>query len=143
MKILSWIKNDQKPFLGICRGEQFLNVAFGGSLIQHLPEKTTESHNVGAYASLGEVMHEVEIEPDSRLFTIINKDNITVNSGHHQAIDRVGEGLWVVARTKQGVIEAIEGVDKSQFLLGVQWHPEADQGENSAKIFAAFAQSVV
>jgi len=139
--ILSWLKTDKKPFLGICRGEQILNVAFGGSLIQHLSDLVTEQHTVGKYDNLGEATHEIQVDGDSRLAGIIGT-RVVVNTGHHQAIDKVGAGLRIVARTKQGVVEAIEGVDRSHFVLGVQWHPEADKSETSDKIFAAFAGNI-
>lgn len=142
MKILSWVKRDKKPFLGICRGEQVLNVGFGGNLIQHLPEQTVEQHSVGSYEKLGEVRHKIKIETGSRLYEILGTEEMVVNSGHHQAVNRVGEGLLVVARSVGGVVEAIEGEDRGWFLLGVQWHPEAEKSENSTRIFRALAEIV-
>ncbi len=112
----------RKPVLGICFGIQMLNVWRSGTLVQHID--TAVLHGVS-----GETRHPVEIAPASRLAEIIGVDKadsrIEVNSSHHQAVERVGDGLRVAARCPQdGVIEAIEGTAPNHFVLGVQWHPE-------------------
>jgi len=107
------------PVLGICRGCQVLNVAFGGTLIQHLPARTSLPHLV---LERERVAHMVRIEPGSQLARIEGKPNIGVNSIHHQAVDSVGEGLLAAAWAEDGTIEAIERPDYP--LIGVQWHPE-------------------
>lgn len=111
-----------KPILGICRGVQLVNVAEGGSLIQHLPAVDgTWQHNQADLR--GTPFHPVELAPDSRLAGAFGATHIRTNSFHHQAVDRVGAGLKVVARAGDGTIEALEG-EGDPFLVAVQWHPE-------------------
>lgn len=108
------------PVLGICRGMHVLNVVCGGTLTQHLPDVTDLRHyDRDRYAS---PVHEVRITGDSRVARALGAASAQVNSIHHQAIDRLGDGLRVTARAADGTIEAIE--DDSGALLGVQWHPE-------------------
>ena len=123
------------PILGICRGAQTLNVARGGSLIQHLDDhrQTTPGWKVA---------HEVAVEPGSRLAQALGADAISVNSFHHQAVRRLGDGLRAVAWAPDGTIEGIEGAD-GRFVLGVQWHAETlDEVERpQARLFAALADA--
>jgi putative glutamine amidotransferase len=102
------------PILAICRGAQALNVACGGTLRQHVP-----GHRQIELAS--QPTHTVEIVQRSRLARIVRASTLPVNSFHHQAVERVGAGLRVVARAADGTIEGIEGAG---FVLGVQWHAE-------------------
>ena len=111
-----------KPILGICRGVQLINVAEGGSLIQHLPA-VDGSWQHDQRDLRGTPFHHVDLAPDSRLADAFGSSRIRTNSFHHQAVDRVGAGLKVVARAGDGTIEALEG-DGDPFLVGVQWHPE-------------------
>ena len=110
------------PVLGICRGLQMINVAEGGSLHQHLPALPTTMQHDQRNAD-GTLFHEVALEPDSRLATGLGRRHLRVNSYHHQAIDRLGQGLRAVGGAADGVIEAAEGTGEP-FILGVQWHPE-------------------
>jgi putative glutamine amidotransferase len=116
-----------KPVLAICRGMQLMNVAHGGTLYQHLPDEpgTDLPHRK---ANLGDpvVMHDVLIEPDSLVARSLGVERAQVNSYHHQAPRRVGEGLRRVAWTEDGIVEGLE-VPDAEFVLGVQWHPEAMQ----------------
>ncbi len=124
------------PFLGICRGAQMLNVALGGTLVQHLPDVLgTTRYNLGG----GEFAdNPVIVDTDSTLGSLIG-DSIEVKSYHHQAIDSVAEGLTVTARSDDGVIQAVE-LAGATFGLGVQWHPE--QGaEEDAKLFAGLVDA--
>lgn len=106
-----------KPLLGICFGTQAMNVALGGTLIQHLA--------VGLAHDDREVRHDVAVEPDSLLERLGGGRKFVVNTSHHQALDRVPPGLRVTARSSaDGVIEAVETTDPGRFLVGVQWHPE-------------------
>ena len=118
----------EMPVLAICRGTQALNVVRGGALHQHLPELSVEiGHR--QRTSGRETSHPVEVEPGSRLAAALGyeqvevADRLDVNSFHHQAIDRLGEGLEVTARAPDGTIEAVED-PRRQFLIGVQWHAE-------------------
>jgi putative glutamine amidotransferase len=109
------------PVLGVCRGAQVLNVAAGGTLIQHLPARTDEPHR--EYERDRETVHRVEVEPGSLLAAITGQQSFGVNSLHHQAVANVGPSLRPVAWAPDGVIEAVESNDDRP-LLGVQWHPE-------------------
>jgi putative glutamine amidotransferase len=112
------------PFLGICRGAQMLNVALGGTLVQHLPEVVGSTrYNLGS----GEFAeNEVTVE-GSKLASMIG-DSVVGKSYHHQAIDRVGEGLVVTARSDDGTIQAVE-LPSVPFGVAVQWHPEQDEDD--------------
>ena len=118
----------EMPILAICRGTQALNVARGGSLIQHLPEASPEFAHRQANPG-NETSHPIDVEPGSRLAAALGGDDVEVpdvldiNSFHHQAIERLGEGLKITARAPDGIIEAIEDPDRP-FLIGVQWHAE-------------------
>jgi putative glutamine amidotransferase len=109
------------PILAICRGLQILNVHHGGTLRQHLemPRHDVESEDKGAAA------HEVILEPESHLAQVFGEIRLRVNSRHHQAVDRIGEGLRVAARDEEdgAIVEGLEQPNR-RFVLGVQWHPE-------------------
>lgn len=109
------------PVLAICRGMQLLNVFLGGTLIEDLETATGSAFhwNLDRWDGFA---HEVSILPTSRLANMMG-DGASVNSIHHQAIDRIGSELEVVARAKDGVIEAVEMIGRP-FVVGVQWHPE-------------------
>ena len=110
------------PVLGICRGSQVLNVALGGSLVQHVPAVTGVEHcrRDRAY----EFVHRVRVEAGSVLAGVAGGTDVPVNSLHHQAVDRLGAGLRAVAWSEDGVIEGIESDGGPTRLLAVQWHPE-------------------
>lgn len=110
------------PVLGICRGAQALNVARGGTLVQHLPELDGAiEHRQGQPGE--QVTHDVLVARDSRLAVSLGGTHIQVNSFHHQAVRRLGQGLRAVGYSADGFIEAIEAPGRS-FLVGVQWHAE-------------------
>jgi putative glutamine amidotransferase len=116
------------PFLGICRGEQVMNVAGGGTLIQDIPSEVAGALTHSIDAPLRAPAHEVWVSRGSRLWTAMQEqvgdsETLQVNSRHHQAINRVGQGLDVCATAPDGVIEAIEK-PRLRFCIGVQWHPE-------------------
>ena len=112
------------PLLGVCRGMQVLNVACGGTLDQHIPDRLGhEIHRPvpGAWAE-----HEVRIEPGSLAAEAAGTERLTVKSHHHQGIDRIADKLTATAwATDDQSVEAIESGD-SDFALGVLWHPEED-----------------
>ena len=104
------------PLLGICRGAQALNVACGGTLYQHLPgHRQTEPAT--------DDTHSVHVEPGTRLAALLGTDVLRVNSFHHQAVERLGNGLRAVAHAADGTIEGVEAPG-SRFVMGVQWHVE-------------------
>ena len=111
------------PTLAVCRGVQLLNVARGGDLVQHLPEKVGHEQHRQVPGTFAE--HPVEVQTGSRLQAIVGPDP-RVTSHHHQALGTVGDGLVETAWAEDGTVEAVEDPDK-RFLLGVQWHPEAGE----------------
>ncbi|HUZ83703.1 MAG TPA: gamma-glutamyl-gamma-aminobutyrate hydrolase family protein [Gaiellales bacterium] len=119
------------PVLGICRGIHVLNVARGGTLVQHLPERVEITPHRAGDRSFGE--HTVEVAAGSLLSTVIGAGGL-VSSHHHQGIDRIGAGLACVARAPDGVIEALED-PALPFCLGVLWHPDADPAGSGAPLF--------
>ena len=112
----------QMPVLGICRGAQVMNIAFGGTMFQDLSQIPTMvlKHEQAGSRTLG--MHYIEVEAASHLRKMIG-ERVMVNSMHHQAIKDVAPGFTVVAKASDGVVEAIEKKEYG-FCLGVQWHPE-------------------
>jgi putative glutamine amidotransferase len=134
-------KNDEKPLLAICRGMQLWNVAQGGSLYLHLPDDVGARIDHVNSPDDREYRHDITIEQSSRLGKILQANRapgpINVNSFHHQAVREIGQGLTVVARAEDQVIEAIETTDATWFALGIQWHPELMSPE-STQLFEAF-----
>lgn len=123
--LLSRALGARMPILGICHGCQAINVAMGGTLVQDIPGEYGDEIDHRAPSGTGEYIHEVVFEPGSILNASHEVIRARTNSAHHQSIDRVGDGLKVVACTSDGVIEAVEGaLPQSHFILGVQWHPE-------------------
>jgi putative glutamine amidotransferase len=125
------------PLFGICRGLQMLNVVLGGTLHQHLPDVIGSSrYNVG-----GGVFseNEVRLEPATRLASVLaGHESLTVLSYHHQAIDRLADGLVVSARADDGIIQAVE-LSSPQFAIAVQWHPE--ESAEDLRLFAALVDA--
>lgn len=133
--------SQRKPILGICYGLQALNVWRSGSLIQHL--QTTVEHQP---ANRLESAHQAQFERGSWLSELLGKglESIPVNSSHHQAVQKVGDGLRVAARCPADeVIEAVEGTDPAHYVLAVQWHPERgfERDAFSRTIFKSLVQA--
>jgi putative glutamine amidotransferase len=122
MALLATAMEAGMPVLCICRGLQLLNVARGGTLVQHLPDVTGHTGHAPAPGTFGQ--HEVKVDPESRLAAVLGTSRVDVATAHHQAIGELGQGLTVAARALDGTIEAIEDVAEP-YLVGVQWHPEA------------------
>ncbi|GAA1985086.1 gamma-glutamyl-gamma-aminobutyrate hydrolase family protein [Kitasatospora viridis] len=124
------------PVLAICRGMQLLNVALGGTLEQHLPDRLGE----GAHQQAPGVYQprEVAVAAGSRLAGILG-ERAPVLCYHHQAVDRLGAGLVPVAWSEDGTVEALE-LPGAGFALGVQWHPEADQQDR--RLFQALVNTL-
>jgi putative glutamine amidotransferase len=124
------------PFLGICRGMQVLNVNRGGSLHQHVPDVVGDDRfriGNGQFAT-----NEVVTEPGSELDALVGA-KLPVKSYHHQAVDAVGEGLRVTARTDDGIVQAVE-LEGVPFGVAVQWHPEEDAAED-VRLFAGLVDA--
>ncbi|MDR1518210.1 MAG: gamma-glutamyl-gamma-aminobutyrate hydrolase family protein [Dysgonamonadaceae bacterium] len=123
LMLLKMAADKNIPILGICRGEQLINVAFGGSLYQDIPAQhpseikhlQEESSKIGT--------HDVSVVPGSALGTIIGEGNFSVNSFHHQAVKQIAPGFRVSAWATDSIVEAIEALPERN-ILAVQWHPE-------------------
>ncbi|MCH7889796.1 MAG: gamma-glutamyl-gamma-aminobutyrate hydrolase family protein, partial [Proteobacteria bacterium] len=126
------------PVLGICGGEQLLNVALGGTLIQHIPDEVEGALAHEQANPRTETGHSVRVVAGTLLHGIVGADEIEVNSAHHQAVRDLAPGLVVAAIAPDGVIEGIEDA-RRRFCLGVQWHPEFALGAGDDRIFAALA----
>ena len=128
------------PVLAICYGMQVLNVFRGGTLYQDIESQVPESYKHDQGLPLEHMSHGVRIDAASRLHGMRPASGQRVNSHHHQAVKEVGKGLFVSARSSDGVIEAIEERDSDRFVLGVQWHPELTYKTDpfSRNIFSSF-----
>jgi putative glutamine amidotransferase len=121
------------PVLGICRGMQLINVAKGGTLLQHLPERFGHHEHRRVAGSFDGADHEVRLREGSLAARVAGETKHATKSHHHQGVDRVGEGLevtgWATIDDLPEAIEPVGGADGEgrPFLLGVQWHPEADE----------------
>jgi putative glutamine amidotransferase len=114
-----------RPTLAICRGQQALNVATGGTLIQDIPSSVAGAADHDPERERWELTHEVRLLPGSRLRQVLGEDRVAVNSFHHQAVKDLGQGLVAAAwSVDDGVIEGIEAPAR-RFVVGVQWHPES------------------
>lgn len=129
------------PILAICRGAQALNIARGGTLDQHIPDRGASEVEHRQKDPGERATHSVEIAPGSQLERIMGTRAIEVNSFHHQAIARLGRGLNAVAWAPDGVIEAIEA-PRREFLVGVQWHAEGlSNGFEQAALFSGLVDA--
>lgn len=120
--MIQYAMNNQIPLLGICRGEQILNVVNGGTLYTDIP--TDIGENVTHRITDSIVFHDIKIKEGSLLHKICGVTEGNVNSIHHQSVDRIAKDFIPVAFSEDGVIEAIEPENSKSFILGVQWHPE-------------------
>lgn len=131
------------PVLGICRGQQVLNVATGGTLVQDIPSTLERAAEHDATGRRWRRSHDVAITPGTRLREILGQDLASVNSFHHQSVDAVGEGLVVSARCPEdGVVEGLEMPSRA-FVIAVQWHPESfwDRDPAQLALFRAVVQA--
>jgi putative glutamine amidotransferase len=145
LKILQMAMEMKKPILGICRGFQLLNILYGGSLKVDVCGNNDESKipHMALMVPKYYKTHKLEIKENTRLASIFAGDEVAVNSYHHQAVDRVGEGLKVSAVAPDGFVEGIEDPNYP-YLVGVQWHPEmmAAKDPIQLKLFKDFVDFV-
>ena len=151
----AWTRN--LPILGICRGEQILNVALGGSMVQDVPDHygCGPSRHQHGTPDVPDMRHRVQLAPGSRLRALLGEDVFLVNSRHHQAVKRVAPPLVAVgwhldtAHPVTGpLIEAVEASDATRWVFGVQWHPEnlvnlkGPAGDAARDLFSAFVKAI-
>ena len=123
------------PCLGICRGMQVVNVAYGGALEQHLADRLEDDIHRGDGATFAD--HHVDVDPGSLAALAAGATRVAVKSYHHQGVARVGDGLRTTARAEtDGTVEAVEDAGK-RFMLGVLWHPEEDEAD---RLIGAFVR---
>jgi putative glutamine amidotransferase len=136
------VLNQNKPALGICRGIQLFNALLGGSLYQDLPAELSNSVGHAKGPPYDVPAHTVRLRPESPLGKLAGKRLLEVNSYHHQGINRIAEGLEVMALADDGLVEAVYMPDRC-WVWAVQWHPEFSlNDEISKKIFATFVSSL-
>ncbi|CAA7624622.1 gamma-glutamyl-gamma-aminobutyrate hydrolase family protein [Magnetospirillum sp. UT-4] len=128
------------PILGICGGQQLLNVALGGTLIQHIPDEVADALAHEQPNPRDQAGHEVALVPGTLLAAIAGTDRIAVNSAHHQAVKAVAPGCVADAIAADGVIEGIEDPSR-RFCIGVQWHPEFIISAADAALWTAFIEA--
>lgn len=130
----------KKPLLGICGGQQLINVVLGGTLIQHIPDYINKNQIKHEQSNpRDEPSHYVKIEKNTKLSKITNSDKMFVNSAHHQAVKSLGKNLIANAFSEDGIIEGIEAIDQP-FCIGIQWHPEFLIDKSDIKIFQSFVE---
>ena len=138
MEVVRRAAGSRVPTFGVCRGVQVMNVALGGTLHQHLPEDVPACLTHGGRY---DEAHEVTVAAGSRLAAIVGAGVLSVNSHHHQAIERPAPGLVISASAPDGVVEAAE-LPGHPFLVGVQWHPERmGSADSTRRLFAAFVEA--
>jgi putative glutamine amidotransferase len=135
------------PVLGICRGHQLINVFFGGTLCQDIATEKSDAASHQQTSPWGAHHHKVVLTSGSRLAQAVGREELAINSYHHQAIRRVAPGLAITARAEDGLIEAVESKEHP-WLVGVQWHPERHEAEAAdsdpnVRLFMAFGQAVM
>ena len=128
------------PVLGICGGQQLLNVVLGGTLIQHIPDEIQGMINHEQTNPRNEPSHKIKIIKNTKLYKITKTENMFVNSAHHQAVKTLGQNLVVNCSSEDGVIEGIENPDV-EFCIGVQWHPEFLIDKKDIEIFKSLIES--
>lgn len=143
-KLLDKAVKRNMPLFGICRGLQLLNVYFGGTLVQDIERHyPTEINHAGYMGPKTSIAHKVKLSKNHLLYSCFGKEQLDVNSFHHQMIDKLGDGLEVAAISEDGVIEAIVH-NQYPFLVAVQWHPEMmfQSDAEQLKLFSLFVDFI-
>ncbi len=145
-KLMRASLNQKIPILAICRGMQMLNVVYGGTLYQDILQEASGATNHDGHnqeSGLVGISHNIAVVERTKLSKIIGAKSLQANSFHHQAVDRIGDGLIVSARADDGIIEGIEA-PQEEFVIGVQAHPEelvADPKSRWNRLFRAFVKA--
>jgi len=146
LQLTRWAIEDRKPLLGLCRGLQVINVAAGGTLYQDLDAQLDGAIRHDYFPTYGfdrdYVSHDVAVAPASRLRSLVEIDQLPVNSMHHQGVKRLGAGLVACAHAADGLIEAVESVN-GHWMVGVQWHPEVFEADDphTRELFRGFVRA--
>ena len=127
----------KKPLLGICGGQQLLNVVLGGALIQHIPDEVDGALEHEQPYPKHTPTHGLKCDKNSLFYKIVGNDEYMVNTTHHQAVKGCGQGLKAVGHAPDGVVEVIE-LEGHPFCIGVQWHPEFCHIEEDIKLMNSF-----
>jgi putative glutamine amidotransferase len=128
------------PLLGICGGQQLLNVVLGGTLIQHIPNEVETSLAHEQPNPRNEPGHEIRIVSGTKLHSLVGSDKLDVNSAHHQAVKDLAPGCTLNALAPDGIIEGFE-VEGQKFCLGIQWHPEFFVNSGDVSLFKHFVEA--
>ncbi len=147
LSLTRWALEDGKPLLAVCRGIQVVNVAAGGTVHQDIATELPGAIKHDYFPRRGQysrdlLVHEVEVAEGSRLASLLQSSTVRVNSMHHQGIKRLAPGLRPTAYAPDGLIEGLE-LPNGQFLVAVQWHPEAlvERDPRMQRLFTAFIQA--
>lgn len=146
LQLARWCIEDRKPLLGLCRGLQVINVAQGGTLFQDLAAQHEGSIRHDYFPNYGferdYLSHEVAVTPSSRLRSLVDLDQLPVNSMHHQGVKQLGRGLVACAVASDGLVEGVEAPN-GHWMIGVQWHPEVFESTDphSRDLFRGFIQA--
>jgi putative glutamine amidotransferase len=147
IQLIKWAVKDDKPLLGICRGMQIMNVAFGGTLYQDIADEAPKASATHMAAfdkkNFAYIAHKLRLKPNSIIAKILGDNEIAANAYHHQAIDRLGKSLVATGWAEDDIIEAIE-MPNQRFAIGIQSHPEvleAKEVTHWRKLFTAFVDA--
>jgi putative glutamine amidotransferase len=146
LQLTRWCIEDRKPLLGLCRGLQVINVAAGGTLFQDIGAQLEGAIRHDYFPNYGferdYISHDVAVAPASRLRSLVDLDQLPVNSMHHQGVKELGQGLVASAHAADGLIEAVESTN-GHWMVGVQWHPEVFDADDphTRDLFTGFVDA--
>ena len=146
LQLTRWCIEDKKPLLGLCRGLQVINVAAGGTLFQDIDAEYEGAIRHDYFPTYGferdHISHDVAVDPSSRLRTLVDLEQLPVNSMHHQGVKSLGTGLVACAHAADGLIEAVESIN-GHWMVGVQWHPEVFEADDphARDLFRGFVRA--